>query len=832
MAVLPALLAQQQGRDPHVGYIFPAGGQRGQTFEVTVGGQSLGAVKDAVVSGSGVRITFVDVYKPLVGKRFAELQNIIGVARGRIAPAGTPAPKPASPAKPLTTGTSTPPALSPASLAKVVTSGTSVFPPPKPAISPPVLASGTSAAPVPKPVPSVKAIASGTSPVLKPAPLPISTAPGAPRLSARKAAILQSDADILRRAGVPEDDIKKFIDRRSRESDPKRQPNPQLADLVTLKVEIAPDAPTGPIDVRLATPFAISNPLTFCVDALPQQFADPSLGKTVDTATRVTLPVVLNGQILPGAVHHFSFQARRGQRLVISAQARDLIPYLADTVPGWFQPAVALYDARGAQVAYSDHFRFNPDPVLFYQVPADGLYLLEVRDALYRGREDFVYRVTVGQIPFITDIFPLGAQLGLSMPVQLSGWNLPTAQTTVPPSKTEGAFSPPWLSNGLATSGPLFSVDALPQCMQSAPAQSGQVQRVTAPVIVNGRIAHPGDIHTFAFPCRAGEKIVAEIYARRLNSPLDSLLKVVDSKNHQIAFNDDCEDKGAGLLTHCADSRLTFTATTQGLYYVQLTDAQGHGGPEYSYRLRISDPIPDFVLRVVPSGITARPGVTVPVTVYALRKDGFNGDISLALKAPGFILNGGRIPAGQDKARVTLTFPEVPQPKPLDPAIEGHALIAGRDIIRQAVPADDMIQAFMYHHMVPARQFVAFVSGTARVRPPITLASPQPMILKSGGTAGILVSMQGHAPFPIAQPQYQLSDPPDGITIQAVSPAANATAISFKADHSKVKPGLKGNLIVEAFGERSPPAQSGKPAAKTRWSLGFLPAIPFEIAGP
>jgi hypothetical protein len=418
------------------------------------------------------------------------------------------------------------------------------------------------------------------------------------------------------------------------------------------------------------------------------------------------------------------------------------------------------------------------------------------------------------------------------MPVQLSGWKLPTKQATVPPSNTEGAFSPAWLSSGLATSGPLFSVDALPQCMQTAPGRPGQVQRVTPPVIVNGRIAHPGDIHTFAFACRAGEKIVAEVYARRLNSPLDSLLKVVDSKNHQLAFNDDCEDKGAGLLTHCADSRLSFTATTQGLYYVQLTDAQGQGGPEYSYRLRISDPMPDFALRVLPSGITARPGVTVPVTVYALRKDGFNGDISLALKAPGFILNGGRIPAGQDKARVTLTFPDVPQAIPLDLAMEGHALIAGRDVLRQAVPADDMIQAFMYHHMVPARQFVAYVSGTARARPPLTLATSQPMILKTGGTAGILVSMQGHAPYPVAQPQYQLSDPPDGITIQAVSPAATATAISFKADPAKVKPGLKGNLIVEAFTERTPAPVNGKPAAKIRWSLGFLPAIPFEIAGP
>jgi len=67
---------------------------------------------------------------------------------------------------------------------------------------------------------------------------------------------------------------------------------------------------------------------------------------------------------------------------------------------------------------------------------------------------------------------------------------------------------------------------------------------------------------------------------------------------------------------------------------VELGDAQGHAGPEYTYRLRVSRPQPDFALRVVPSS-----------TVYALRRDGFSGDIVLALKnAPeGFVLSGAKI---------------------------------------------------------------------------------------------------------------------------------------------------------------------------------------------
>ncbi len=160
---------------------------------------------------------------------------------------------------------------------------------------------------------------------------------------------------------------------------------------------------------------------------------------------------------------------------------------------------------------------------------------------------------------------------------------------------------------------------------------------------------------------------MAEVNARRLHSPLDSRLKITDATGRQLAFNDDWEDKGAGLLTHQADSYLTFTAPAAGTYYLQIGDTEGKGGPEYGYRLRISAPRPDFALRVAPSAINAPPGATVPVTVYALCKDGFAGDIELALKdsPKGLALGGGIIGAGQDKVRATLTFPQEPVAAPL-----------------------------------------------------------------------------------------------------------------------------------------------------------------------
>ena len=138
-------------------------------------------------------------------------------------------------------------------------------------------------------------------------------------------------------------------------------------------------------------------------------------------AKPLELPVLLNGQIMPGDVDRFRFRARQGQQLTIETQARRLVPYLADAVPGWFQATLALYDGQGHEVAFADDYRFHPDPVLFYRILADGEYELEIHDSIYRGREDFVYRIAVSGQPFITQMFPLGGQSGVTTVASVSG---------------------------------------------------------------------------------------------------------------------------------------------------------------------------------------------------------------------------------------------------------------------------------------------------------------------------------------------------------------------------------------------------------------------------
>jgi hypothetical protein len=164
-------------------------------------------------------------------------------------------------------------------------------------------------------------------------------------------------------------------------------------------------------------------------------------------------------------------------------------------------------------------------------------------------------------------------------------------------------------------------------------------------------------------------------------------------------------------------------------------------------------------------------------------------------------------------------------------ALEGRATIAGRDVRHAAVPAEDMMQAFYYHHLVPVKDCLADVTGNPRpnARAAFTVDAETAVKLPRGGTVSVRVIL--NAPRLADALRLELDQPPEGIAIQAVETVRDGVAITLRADPAKVKAGLKGNLIVDAFRESAPnpDAKKKQPAAGRRVPLGTLPAIPFEI---
>lgn len=625
--------AARNQRKPGIGYVYPAGGQKGGTFDVKLAGRYLDGITEVAVSGSGVKATLVEHVKPLNGKEINLLRDRLKV------------------------------------LQEIV--------------KPPTRTKGKNAAA------TVAEIDENTD--------------------------ADTDIEVMK---------KEMAEIKEKLANPKNRnrENPHLGEDVKLKVVVSPDAEPDPRELRLKTNLGLSNPVVFHVGQLPEYTEKEPNNKQAEATVPSALPVVLNGQIMPGDVDRFRLSLTKGQRLVMAVSARELIPYLADAVPGWFQATLALYDADGNELAYVDDYRFDPDPVLFYEIPNDGQYELEIKDAIYRGREDFVYRIAVGEFPFVTSIFPLGGPVSEQTTIKLTGWNLPADELKIDTKSQKPGILPVSVRKKSLVSNIMpFALTELPESTEREPNNRLPFAQTIEPgLILNGRIDQSGDCDVFKFDGRQGDKIVAEVYARRLNSPLDSILKLTNAAGKNLIANDDHEDKAAGLTTHHADSMLTTTIPEDGTYYLHIADAQEKGGQAYAYRLRIGPPMPDFELRAVPSSLSVRAGATVPFTVYAVRKDGFDGDIALSLTAPpdGFTLTGPPLTAKNDSVKLTLKAPATSARAPVSLRLSGRARINGQQVTREVVPADDMMQAFVYRHLVPAKDLQVAVLGKANRKPP------------------------------------------------------------------------------------------------------------------
>jgi hypothetical protein len=705
-------------------------------------------------------------------------------------------------------------------------------------------------------------------------------------LSQREIQDLREKAQELQKGTMTPEVRRQLVEMRDRIGDSVRRNNsPVLSEIVTLAVTVDADAEPGPWQLRLKTPLGLTNPVAFSVGQLPevveQEPATPieqASGRAggrggntgagrgaaqepaqtppqADPPQRVTLPAVINGRIvpadarrgpglaprqqnqyLPGDADRYTFDARKGQDLVLAVSARDVMPYLADAVPGWFQATVALFDATGREVAYDDDYRSQPDPVLHYRIPADGEYTVEIKDALYRGREDFVYRLSAGELPFVTSVFPLGGPARAKTAVAVSGWNLPTGTVTMDASGAGPGTAMLTVRRGTLVSNRVpFAVDSVHDVLEREPNDGiGNAATLTLPVIVNGRIQAAGDVDVFAVAGRAGDQVVAEITARRLGSPLDSTLELTDASGARLAASDDVADKGSGLITHQADSWITFSLPANGTYHLRVGDLQRKGGPEYGYRLRVSTPQPDFELRVTPSEINAGAGTSAVITAHAIRTDGFAGDIALSLKGapPGFTLSGGLVPAGQDQVRLTLNVPPMRPAEPIALSLEGRAAIQGKAVVHQARAAEEMMQAFAYRHLVPADSLKVTVLGRGGTRLPARIMGSKIARLPAGGSARVQVALPPMKAF--QNVQLELSEPPDGLSLRDAAIGETGAEFVIEADASKVKPGLRGNLIVTVSGERVPPQRANQPppAARRRVPIAVLPAVPFEISPP
>jgi hypothetical protein len=167
------------------------------------------------------------------------------------------------------------------------------------------------------------------------------------------------------------------------------------------------------------------------------------------------------------------------------------------------------------------------------------------------------------------------------------------------------------------------------------------------------------------------------------------------------------------------------------------------------------------------------------------------------------------------------------------------------------------MQAFEYRHLVPAEELKLVVTGRASSKTASKTAKstrrssrtssrgssegtskvaaerPAESVAKipAGGTAQVHVVAPNSAAF--AGLEFQLSEPPEGITLKQASASRDGVEVVLQSDASKVKPGLQGNLIVTAAAKKSATAGKAKTKDSSRGTPPLiLPAIPFEVVAP
>jgi hypothetical protein len=511
---------------------------------------------------------------------------------------------------------------------------------------------------------------------------------------------------------------------------------------VTLKVTAGPDVPLGPQEFRVATPQGIST-LGLLVVGTEPEVLEKEGNNTVGDANPIELPVTVNGRIQQAEdVDCYRFTAKAGETVTfhcISARLQDKVHDLTPGAGGAHSdPILTLTDESGRELAIADDY-YGPDPLFSYRFEKDGAYVIQIRDVRYMGMAGWTYRLTCTPQPFLTGVFPMAGQRGQAVEVRPVGFNLDgMGGATVEVPMMEPGTMDVRLPAGAEMTNPVtFVVSELPQVQEtgdnSAPEKANPVQ---LPCGINGRIEAENDVDHYRFQGVKGQVYTFEVFARRYGSSLDSFLQVLDAQGKSLANNDDAVGK---------DSRLDWSCPADGEYVLQVSDLHSRGGETYVYHVAAAPAKPDFTLRCDDDKALIGPGSGYAMYVIAARRNGFAGEIRLAVEGlpSGVTVTADRIPANMTQACVI--FRAAPDAKPDFSRIRifGTAEIALPDgakesLRREAAPLQEIYVPGGGRSPFVVNTHAASITGPSDVL--LTLSANR-IELKPGGTATIEVDV-------------------------------------------------------------------------------------------
>jgi hypothetical protein len=429
----------------------------------------------------------------------------------------------------------------------------------------------------------------------------------------------------------------------------KEQDKGKALESLTIRFTAGSDAKLGVRDFRIITPQGASTvgQLVVVRDPLVNETGDNDSPKKAQT---IPVPSTVCGAIEKAEdVDYFKLAVEAGAALTFHVRSMRLQDRIHD-LQQHIDPILTLRSAGGVTLAASDNYFFG-DPLIAHEFAEAGEYLLEIRDVRYQGNAHWRYSIEISDRPFVTNVFPLGVAPGVETNLELIGWGLPEETRSRVTLPAEAAFGAVWLPLPLGdehTNPAPLVVSDLPLVDETEGENNtpATAQEITVPAGVNGRVETEGDIDCYVFEAKKGERFSFEIIARRQQSALDSHLRILDESGKQLQLNDDLQLGKRAF----EDSWIEFwTPPADGRYVVEVRDLHLRGGTPFVYFLKITRSEPYFELYLDTDKTQLTPGTCGAVYVRVVRKNGFQGEVQLAVDGlpAGVTAECGRILAGK-----------------------------------------------------------------------------------------------------------------------------------------------------------------------------------------
>lgn len=410
-----------------------------------------------------------------------------------------------------------------------------------------------------------------------------------------------------------------------------------------IKVSVAADAMPGVRDLRILTAQGVSTVAQLVVVEDPvivEQAKNDSLAE----AQAITLPATVCGCIEKAEdLDFFKFKIEAPTSLVFHVRSQRLQDRIHD-LQAHSDPILTIRNAQGSTIAAADNV-FHGDPFLCHRFEQPGEYFLEIRDVRYTGNQYWEYAVEIHSRPFVRSVFPLAITAGKEQRLSAIGAQLPAD-----PTVTLGAGHVENVPHGInrlrlpfadRPSNPVATyITALPTINETNEDNnvaatvlgdpkseiSNLKSQIPIPCVINGRIETPGDVDCFVFEAKKDDKLSFEVKARRLQSELDSTIRVLNATGATIAENDDLRLGKRGSQDSWIES---LTIPADGKYVLEIRDMHLRGGENFVYAIEVTQARPYFNLFADTDKTNLSPGVNGVMWVKIERKNGFTGAVQL-----------------------------------------------------------------------------------------------------------------------------------------------------------------------------------------------------------